>query len=533
MSALPVCRVVLLCALAASSCSGRRVLMVQMVHTGSHVFVMRSLAAQLVQRGHQVTQLRWLTALSSLVPLNDTAKTDDGSGHVEVISRRIDNADRRFGSFDTAGVFQPIVTSTWQHEWSLTIAARHLMEVPHAYCSDLLADTALLSEMRLRRFDVAIVDVFTSTCGVAFTRALGLPTVGFYVVLPVGGEHSQVTGLLNLPSLVVSALSRMRPPLTGIWRRLYNTAALTSMKLAAHYVMAVCDVYIRRYQPSLPSSAALLQEMDVALYNSHFLTRQPLLLPPNLQAIGCVQCGLAAPLPERLERFFSGSGRHGVIVFSVGITLYDPQQMPAEFVGRLLGAFGQLRQRVAMRLHRAAVRDLHVPENVLLLDWLPQRDALRHQRTRLFVSHCGMGGLMESVYAGVPLVCLPFFGDQPENAQFVAYRGYGRALDTFAVGEAELLAAVREVLHNSSYGKAARRAARLWRAEGETAVDRVEGWVERLARRGRPGHLQLRDGHLGWLRYFLLDIFLAVAVTAATVTWLSLAIRKRTAQRRL
>ena len=67
--------------------------------------------------------------------------------------------------------------------------------------------------------------------------------------------------------------------------------------------------------------------------------------------------------------------------------------------------------------------------------------------TRLFVSHCGMNGVMESVFhkvtrafvdidvntqcfsGQVPLVCLPIFADQPDNAARVQERGLGVVLD--------------------------------------------------------------------------------------------------------
>ena len=66
--------------------------------------------------------------------------------------------------------------------------------------------------------------------------------------------------------------------------------------------------------------------------------------------------------------------------------------------------------------------------------------------TRLFVSHCGMNGVMESVFHKVitafldvifsppftdqvPLVCLPIFADQPDNAARVGERGLGVSLD--------------------------------------------------------------------------------------------------------
>ena len=50
-----------------------------------------------------------------------------------------------------------------------------------------------------------------------------------------------------------------------------------------------------------------------------------------------------------------------------------------------------------------------------------------HGDTVLFVSHCGMNGVMESLYHRVPLLCMPIFADQPDNSARLVERGLGLA----------------------------------------------------------------------------------------------------------
>lgn len=48
--------------------------------------------------------------------------------------------------------------------------------------------------------------------------------------------------------------------------------------------------------------------------------------------------------------------------------------------------------------------------------WLPQVELLCHPSVKAGLTHCGFGGTLEFISAGIPMVCLPHFGDQPTNA---------------------------------------------------------------------------------------------------------------------
>ena len=48
-----------------------------------------------------------------------------------------------------------------------------------------------------------------------------------------------------------------------------------------------------------------------------------------------------------------------------------------------------------------------------------------HPKTVGFVSHCGMFGMMESLYHRVPILGLPIFADQMENAKHMQDVGIG------------------------------------------------------------------------------------------------------------
>ena len=84
-------------------------------------------------------------------------------------------------------------------------------------------------------------------------------------------------------------------------------------------------------------------------------------------------------------------------------------------------------QRIVMALTSLPVRVLvtlgpaldpsgffKAPDNVRLEKFVPHRAVLPHAAA--VVSQFGLGTVMKALAHGVPLVCIPLVGDQPENA---------------------------------------------------------------------------------------------------------------------
>jgi UDP:flavonoid glycosyltransferase YjiC (YdhE family) len=98
-----------------------------------------------------------------------------------------------------------------------------------------------------------------------------------------------------------------------------------------------------------------------------------------------------------------------------------------------------------------------LPGNVRAEQWVPQRQVMPHAAA--MVCHGGFGTVRMALASGVPMVVLPLFADQPNNARRVADLGAGVALERGPAGIAELAEAVAVVLDDSSYRGAAARVA--------------------------------------------------------------------------
>jgi UDP:flavonoid glycosyltransferase YjiC (YdhE family) len=122
------------------------------------------------------------------------------------------------------------------------------------------------------------------------------------------------------------------------------------------------------------------------------------------------------------------------------------------------------------------------PPNVTLETFVPHTAALPH--VDAMVTQCGLGTLMKALAHGVPLVCIPLVGDQPDNAARVVARGAGLRLSA-DVPPDRIRDAIQRVVTEPSFRYAARQLATHMTGEDpvQAAVDEI---VAVTAKRPEP-----------------------------------------------
>jgi UDP:flavonoid glycosyltransferase YjiC (YdhE family) len=154
-----------------------------------------------------------------------------------------------------------------------------------------------------------------------------------------------------------------------------------------------------------------------------------------------------------------------------------------ELMQRLIDVLGRSRHRVIVSMGPLADQ-LTLHANMTGEGFLPQPSIL--PLVDLVITHGGNNTVTETLHHGKPMIVLPLFWDQVDNAQRVAETGTGLRLPTYGFRDEELLRAVDTLLADTALrGRLARTAAAI---QAERGTGKAAALIERLAVTGEPVH---------------------------------------------
>ena len=147
-----------------------------------------------------------------------------------------------------------------------------------------------------------------------------------------------------------------------------------------------------------------------------------------------------------------------LVYVSMGTVINDRPDFYKRCIEALRGEDLELLISCGNAMDRAALEPL--PDNVQVYSYVNQLEIL--SQASVFITHCGMNSVSESLYMAAPMLLYPQTGEQQAVARRVTEIGAGRLLrdDT----PAGIRDAVRALLDNPDYGKAAERCSRDFRA---------------------------------------------------------------------
>lgn len=169
-------------------------------------------------------------------------------------------------------------------------------------------------------------------------------------------------------------------------------------------------------------------------------------------------------------------------------------------------SFKDLKQRVLWKFEDESLTD--IPSNVMIRKWMPQNDILAHRNVVLFISHGGMFGTSESLYHGVPLLLIPFFGDQTRNAHRITWAGFGDYLTFDEVTKDSLSAKIKKLTADDSYLVRAKQTSAVFKDNLVHPMEEAMFWIEHVCKFKGAKHLKSHAVNMSWFSYLLIDVLI-------------------------
>lgn len=225
----------------------------------------------------------------------------------------------------------------------------------------------------------------------------------------------------------------------------------------------------RQQEAGLKPVPEAVMSPDLAIFfTSRLFIGESTMFPPQYRFVGP-----ALDRPEDHTPFpWSLVGNKRCVFVSLG-TLSTARG--GHFFEALKEALGGLPIQVIVAL---PMRFGSFPDNFIVRPWVPQLRVL--EQVHAVLSHGGASTVHEALAHGLPLVLAPIVDDQPFASQRVVENGAGIRVLFYRPRPRDIREAVTRVLEDHSFGRAAERLRRSFKAAGGSsrAADLLEGMLD-------------------------------------------------------
>lgn len=254
----------------------------------------------------------------------------------------------------------------------------------------------------------------------------------------------------------------------SMWDRLYDQTYL--LRYAPQLLHLFLWTRSMRKQAGVHSMPSLKPKPEnLVLVNSFWGLEPAKDVPPLLQPVGPLLSDSYAPLDVTTDKFLDTKTSVVYVAFGTHVILTSEKVDKlmrglccALEQGSIDGVIWALRGPTRdgldpERLYPAVVdgsKDQYTVGHLLanqhpswlILEHAPQRAVLDHPSTTLFVTHAGPSSANEALFHGIPMVSMPFYGDQIQHNLRLVAAGVAKNVDKDTFTPAQLASTISAVL---------------------------------------------------------------------------------------
>ncbi|KAI6214438.1 UDP-glucuronosyltransferase [Aphelenchoides besseyi] len=494
--------------------NGLRILQIVPGFTNSHVLFNYRLADTLTAEGHSVKM--WTQMEMGMVVAGDLRMPQNVS-EVRVPIYFSDTMKS-----EGLKVFQTMMFQAGS-AYDLYWTGQEFKDLRVQSCEQMLSvDSSVINEFRQDYFHL-VIGHFHDFCPIALTKLVGVKELVWITHGTSVYDYTAIQiGMRTFPSFVPHPLSSFSDRMS-LYERILNVfwhlSNIDFVNLPQNLLHDENSMY-RRCEfntiavhflfPVHKASGdedlwSLSRRVRVLLVNGERFLDFPKPIPFGVNFIGEVKTATKnSPLNFTGEVAEIVNRATNLVIFSLG-TVSNTTNMPSNMLNSFLEAFAQFPEYDFLWRMEAEVPNAHKYTNVHLLKWLPQKDLMKHPKTRLLIAHGGYNSFLEASQAGIPVVLMPLFADQFINAKRAQRFGIATTLDKLSLSVEKVRAAVAEILFNEKYSQNAKRLSAMLRSKPSTDPSAMLKYGLKLATLPRD-HFTLRAAqNLNFVAFYNLD----------------------------
>nr|UEN71104.1 UDP-glucosyltransferase 403G1 [Meteorus pulchricornis] len=468
-------------------------------HPGkSHFDVFKPLLEELAKRGHELTVVSYFPRDNKSISLPnyhdiDLAKSLDVFVNVVDLMRIKHSA---------LSVYLEVAML---REWAMKCceAGLNVPEVRELIKSD-------------AKFDLIITEAFNSRCFLGFVHRFNAPFISLssHVLMPWANNLGNPENPTYVPNLFHGFSSNM-----NFLQRLINTLDRLLLKFVfdVAFDWPMHTIVEEAFGPGVPPLGEIAKKESAILVNSHYSLQGAKPNVPNVVEIGGLHIRPSKPLPNDLKKILDDA-KEGVLFFSWG-SMIKTSSMSNQKLDEILKAIGNIPRKVIWKWEDEDLKNK--PKNVIIRKWLPQDAILNHPNVKCYLAHGGLLGLSESVSAGVPMVVVPMYGDQFNNAAAARERGVAVVLEWNTLDANTLRSAIDLVFNDTSYQTNAKLLQKAYNDRPATALQTAVWWTEYIARGNGKPFIKSAATSLAWYQILAIDVIFVVAIFICITIYIS------------
>ena len=401
-------------------------------------------------------------------------------------------------------------------------------------------DEENLSKLRNENFDLGISEMFAS-CGFGVFHAIGLKKM----IAAHGGSMymalGRYLGIPVAPSIQPCMFTPFHAQMSFFQRVANYIVSIIETQLGNVMVLDAEDAVKEKY----PGFSMQVSRFNISYENYQFQEKikhsafffinadeiVDYLAPvtPKVVYIGGLGKSKSKPLEKKYQDIFD-SAKKGVIYFSFG-SVAQGSAMPESYKKAFIEAFSEFPDINFIWKYEQKSDMFNGLKNVFPFDWLPQNDILEHKKLLAFISHGGMNSVAESASKGVPMICIPIFGDQYHNAKMLEEKGTAVVINKHDISKDVIVAAIRKTIESPQYKENALRISQMIEAKPMTSEEKIVKYAEFAGRFGDTGVFSSEGINLSAFQLYSYDVILFLIFTITAILYIIFRLVKKVVKR--